>query len=367
MAGSSFGTLFQVTSWGESHGRGVGCVIDGCPAGLELSQEDIQVYLDRRKPGQSRYTTSRSEADQVSILSGVFEGKTEGTPIALMVQNTDQHSKDYSNLRDTYRPGHADFGFEQKYGVRDYRGGGRSSGRETIARVAAGAVAAKALGELGIRAEAYVKAIGPVVCRDGHFDKEFLKTSALQMPDPEAEKKAREYLDGCVKNLDSAGGVVECRIEGMPAGIGEPVFDKLDALLSQALMSIGAVKAVEIGDGISAAGSTGHENNDQYREDEESGRALKATNHSGGTLGGMSDGAPVIVRAHFKPTPSIAREQSALGADGHVHPLVITGRHDPVIVPRAAVVVECMCAITVFDLMLRNMASRMDNLRKIYS
>jgi len=366
MAGSTFGTLYRVTTWGESHGAGVGCVIDGCPAGLPLSETDIQKYLDRRKPGQNRYTTSRSEADQVKILSGVFEGKSEGTPISLLVENTDQHSKDYSNLADVYRPGHADFGFDKKYGFRDYRGGGRSSGRETIGRVAAGAVAAKALSSLGIRIAAYVTAIGPVECDPARYDMGHLSESPLQMPDAEAEKRAQDYLNTRIQELDSAGGVIECRIEGLPAGLGEPVFDKLDALLGQALFSIGAVKAVEVGDGVLAARSSGHENNDQFEEDAGTGQVRKVTNHAGGILGGMSDGSPVIIRAFVKPTASIAREQLALGADGHVHSLRISGRHDPVIVPRAAVVVECMCAVTVFDLLLRNMSSRMDQVQKIY-
>lgn len=364
MAGSTFGTLYRVTTWGESHGSGVGCVIDGCPAGLKLSEEDIQKYLDRRKPGQSRYTTSRSEADKVSILSGVFEGRTEGTPISLLVENTNQHSKDYSNLKEVYRPGHADFCFDAKYGFRDFRGGGRSSGRETIARVAAGAVAAKALSGLGVSVRAYVKSIGPATCDPAHLDFEHLKDSPLQMPDREAEKRAREYLSDCIKNMDSAGGVIECIADGLPAGLGEPVFDKLDGLLGQAILSIGACKAVEIGDGFSVTSLKGSEDNDQYGEKD--GSAVKLTNHAGGILGGISDGTQVVLRAHFKPTASIAREQRALGADGNVHDLTITGRHDPVIVPRAAVVVECMTAVTIFDLLLRNMSSKMENLRKVY-
>lgn len=365
MAGSVFGTAFRVMTWGESHGSGIGCVIDGCPAGLELSADDIQSYLDRRKPGQNRYTTARSEADQVRILSGVFEGRTEGTPISLLVENTDQRSKDYSNLKDIYRPGHADQGFDCKYGFRDYRGGGRSSGRETIGRVAAGAVAAKALRQLGIRAEAWVQSIGPVSCRYEHFDREHLLKSPLQMPDAEAERQAQEYLDDCIRRLDSSGGMVECRIKGLPAGIGEPVFDKLDALLGQAMFSIGAVKAVEIGDGCAAAKATGSSSNDQAGKLQD-GSAWRVSNHAGGILGGMSSGDEVIVRTYFKPTPSIAQQQQALGRDGKVHDLVIKGRHDPVIAARAAVVVECMADLVVFDLFLRNMGARMDRLMRIY-
>lgn len=365
MAGSTYGTLFRVTTWGESHGAGLGCVVDGCPAGLQLSEADIQSYLDRRRPGQSRYTTARSESDAVRILSGVFEGKTTGTPISLMVENQDQHSKDYSNLKDVYRPGHADYGFDQKYGLRDYRGGGRSSGRETIGRVAAGAVAAKVLSELGISVMAYTRSIGPVVCDMDRFDQKHLQESRLGMPDAEADEKAQEFLEDCMSRMDSAGGVVECVVSGMPKGVGEPVFDKLDAELGRAILSIGACKGVEIGDGFQAAKALGHENNDQYGAGGD-GQPVKLTNHSGGVLGGMSDGSPVLVRAAFKPTPSIARRQQALGADGRVHELVIKGRHDPVIVPRAVVVVECMTAVTVLDLLMRNAVCRMDRLKLAY-
>lgn len=364
MAGSAYGTLFRVTTWGESHGAGIGAVIDGCPAGLELCEEDIQKYLDRRKPGQNRYTTKRSEDDRVEILSGVFEGRTTGTPISLLIRNQDQRSKDYSSLKDVYRPGHADLGYDRKYGVRDYRGGGRSSGRETAGRVAAGAVAAKVLEQLGVTVSAYTASIGSVVCDPSAYDAEYLKDSPLSMPDAEAEQKAQAYLEECMAQRDSAGGTVHCVVRGLPAGIGEPVFDKLDALLGQAIFSIGAVKAVEIGDGLWAAMSTGSENNDMYRETADG--PEKISNHAGGVLGGISDGDAVLIRAAFKPTPSIAQVQSALNRDGTVQDLEISGRHDPVIVPRAVVVVECMTAITVLDLMMRNMSSRMDNLKKIY-
>ena len=364
MAGSVYGTLFRVTTWGESHGAGIGAVIDGCPAGLELCEEDIQKYLDRRKPGQNRYTTKRSEDDRVEILSGVFEGRTTGTPISLLIRNQDQRSKDYSSLKDVYRPGHADLGYDRKYGVRDYRGGGRSSGRETAGRVAAGAVAAKVLEQLGVTVSAYTASIGSVVCDPSAYDAEYLKDSPLCMPDAEAEQKAQAYLEECMAQRDSAGGTVHCVVRGLPAGIGEPVFDKLDALLGQAIFSIGAVKAVEIGDGLWAAMSTGSENNDMYRETADG--PEKISNHAGGVLGGISDGDAVLIRAAFKPTPSIGQVQSALNRDGTIQDLEISGRHDPVIVPRAVVVVECMTAITVLDLMMRNMSSRMDNLKKIY-
>lgn len=245
---SSFGNHFTVTTWGESHGKALGAVIDGCPAGLSLNEEDIQKFLDRRKPGQSRYTTARKEGDLVEILSGVFEGKTTGTPISLMVRNTDQRSRDYGNLAYSYRPGHADFTFDAKYGFRDYRGGGRSSGRETIGRVAAGAIASRILETLGISFCTYTKSIGPVEITD--FDAEEITRNAFYMPDASAASAAGAYLEECMKNQDSAGGIIECRIKNVPAGLGNPVFEKLDAVLAQAVMSIGAVKAVEIGDGF---------------------------------------------------------------------------------------------------------------------
>ena len=353
MAGSTFGTLFQITTWGESHGAGVGVVVDGCPAGLDLSEEDIQKYLDRRKPGQNRFTTKRSESDTVRILSGVFEGKTTGTPVSLFVPNEDHHSKDYGPLKEIYRPGHADYGFDAKYGIRDYRGGGRSSGRETVGRVAAGAIAAKILEKLGIRVQAYTAQVGPVICDPAGFDENHLSQSPLRMPDPEAERQAQVWLEECMKEGDSIGGTVECIAEGVPAGIGEPVFDKLDALLGHAIFSIGAVKGVEIGDGFAAAKARGSENNDRHDG---------GTNHAGGILGGISNGRPVLIRAAFKPTPSISRRQRALGTDGRMHDLEIKGRHDPLIVPRAVVVVECMTAIVLLDLLMRNMSSRMENL-----
>ena len=242
MSQSTFGKKFTVTTWGESHGKALGTVVDGVPAGLFLTEADIQTYLDRRKPGQSRYTTARNEGDEVEILSGIFEGQTTGTPISMIVRNKDQRSRDYGNIAQTYRPGHADFGFDSKYGFRDYRGGGRSSGRETIGRVAAGAIAARILKELGITLQAYTSSIGPVSCQSYH--PEIIPENSFYMPDMVAAEKAAKYLEKCMKEEDSAGGVVECRISGVPAGIGDPVFGKLDAAFAQALMSIGAVKAV---------------------------------------------------------------------------------------------------------------------------
>lgn len=363
MSGSTYGTIFKVTTWGESHGKGIGVVVDGCPAGLSLSEELIQPFLDRRKPGQSRFTTKRAESDSVQILSGVFEGKTTGTPISMVVFNQDQHSKDYSNIAELYRPGHADYGFDVKYGFRDYRGGGRSSGRETIGRVAAGAIASLLLAELGVSVLAYSRSIGPVEIQS--FDEAEIQNNRLYMPDAEAAEKAAAYLDACMEAKDSSGGVVECIVKGMPAGVGEPVFDKLDAKLGQAIFSIGAVKGVEIGDGFAAAQAKGSENNDAFSIGE-NGKIIKLTNHAGGILGGISDGSDIVIRAAFKPTPSIASLQKTVNRAGENVDLEIHGRHDPIIVPRAVVVVEAMTAITLVDELLMGMSSRLENVKKVW-
>ena len=363
MAGSSFGTIFRITTWGESHGKGVGVVIDGCPAGLSLCEEDIQKYLDRRKPGQSRFTTARAESDKVSILSGVFNGMTTGTPISLAVYNQDQRSRDYSRISDTYRPGHADFGFDVKYGFRDYRGGGRSSGRETIARVAGGAVAIRLLEALGITVQAYTRSIGPVEI--SRFDPSVLNKNPLYMPDAEAAEKASAYLAKCMEGQDSSGGVIECVVHHMPAGAGDPVFEKLDANLAKALMSIGAVKGVEIGDGFAAARSRGSENNDSFIIGDD-GKITKLTNHAGGILGGISDGTDILIRAAVKPTPSISRSQQTIDRFGSEKEISIHGRHDPVIVPRAVVVAETMTAIVLADALLCGMSAKMENVIKIW-
>lgn len=365
MAGSIYGRLFQISTWGESHGRGIGVVIDGCPAGLPLCEEDIQIYLDRRKPGQSKFTTSRRESDEAEILSGVFEGRTTGCPISILIRNQDQRSRDYSNIMDCYRPGHADYTFDAKYGFRDYRGGGRSSGRETIGRVAAGAVAAKLLGTLGIKVQAYTKAIGPVAVPEQDYNFDEINQNPLYMPSACHADRAQEYLNECIKAQDSAGGIIECVISGMPAGIGDPVFDKLDACLARAVMSIGAVKGFETGDGFGVSTLSGSTNNDAFTSSE--GDIYKKTNHSGGTLGGMSDKSPIVFRAAVKPTPSISRSQETVNKSGEDISLVITGRHDPVIVPRAVVVVESMAALTVADLLLTNMSARMDSVIRFYN
>lgn len=363
MAGSTFGTIFKITTWGESHGKGIGVVIDGCPAGLSLSEEDIQCFLDRRKPGQSRYATQRKENDSVEILSGVFEGKTTGTPISMLVWNQDQKSKDYSEIASYYRPGHADFTFDAKYGFRDYRGGGRSSGRETIGRVAAGAVAAKLLQQLGITCIAYTKSIGPVEAKS--FDVTSIGKNPLFMPDENAAKEAERYLKSCMEQKDSAGGIIECVIDGMPAGIGDPVFEKLDANLAKAIFSIGAVKGFEIGDGFHAAYANGSENNDNFYLSEQN--DIKThTNHSGGVLGGISNGSQIVFRAAVKPTPSIAATQKTVTNSGEEIEISIHGRHDPIIVPRAVVVVESMALLTIADALLLNMSANLEKIRKFY-
>lgn len=364
MAGSIYGRLFQISTWGESHGKGIGVVIDGCPAGLSLSEEDIQVYLDRRKPGQSQFTTGRKESDMAQIWSGVFEGRTTGTPISILVQNQDQRSRDYGNIMNTYRPGHADYTFDEKYGFRDYRGGGRSSGRETTARVAAGAVAAKILKELGIEVHAYTKAIGPVSVPENEYHPEEVFQNPIYMPSNAYAQKASAYLEECIKNQDSSGGIIECVITGMPVGIGDTVFEKLDANLAKAMLSIGAVKGFEIGDGFKAADTKGSINNDSFHTKD--GRITKDTNHAGGVLGGMSDGSKIIFRVAVKPTPSISQPQSTVTKDGENTEMIIKGRHDPVIVPRAVVVVESMAAITILDLLFTNMSARMDKLKSFY-
>lgn len=364
MAGSTYGTLFRITTWGESHGPAIGVVIDGCPSGLSLSEEDIQKQLDRRKPGQSKFTTKRNESDTAQILSGVFEGKTTGTPISVIVYNQDQRSRDYGKIKDCYRPGHADYTFDAKYGIRDYRGGGRSSARETTGRVAAGAIAKKILEQLGIDLIAFTRSIGDIRIPEAEYHYEDIAENMLYMPNNDYAKKASDYLESCIKNQDSSGGIVECRVKGMPAGIGETVFDKLDASLAKAVVSIGAVKGVEIGDGFEASKSHGSSNNDAFTC--QNGSVIKKTNHAGGILGGMSDGSELILRAAFKPTPSISKEQQTINTAFEDTTIAITGRHDPVVVPRAVVVVESMVAITILDQMMINMSAKMDALEAFY-
>lgn len=365
MAGSSFGTLFRITTWGESHGPALGVVVDGCPAGLNLDESDIQYYLDLRKPGQSSFTTQRKESDTVHILSGVFEGKTTGTPIALMINNTNAHSADYREIAGYYRPGHADYTYDAKYGFRDYRGGGRASARETAARVAGGAIALKMLGQLGIRVLAYTESVGGICASPEAFDPEEIFKNPLRMPDAGAAKAASELVEKKRAAGDSVGGTIACLITGTPAGLGDPVFEKLSASLARAIFSVPAVKGFEIGDGFAVSKASGLTNNDAFCTDQD-GSITKKTNHAGGILGGISDGSPIFFRAAIKPTPSISAMQETVTTDGQPLTVSIHGRHDPVIMPRAVVVIQSMAALVLADALLMNMTARMDNIEKFY-
>lgn len=365
MPGSTWGNNFKISTWGESHGKAIGVVVDGCPAGLSLQEKDIQAFLDRRKPGQNKYSTPRKENDHVEILSGVFEGKTTGTPISLIVYNQTARSQDYAQIAGYYRPGHADYTFDQKYGFRDYRGGGRSSGRETIGRVAAGAIAVNILKHLGIYLCTYTRKIAGVEIDPDHIDLSQINNNPLYMPDQKAAEQAANILNQCLADQDSAGGIIECQVTGLCPGIGEPVFDKLDACLAKAMFSIGAVKGFEIGEGFHAADLRGSENNDSFFFQDE--KVQKRTNHSGGILGGLSDGAPLIFRTAIKPTPSISKIQKTVNKQMENIDISIKGRHDPIIVPRAVVVVESMAALTILDLLMENMHSRLEYIEHFYN
>ncbi len=364
MAGSIYGNLFRISTWGESHGKAIGVVVDGCPAGLELCEEDIQICLNRRRPGQTAFATPRQESDQVEILSGTYLGKTTGTPISLIVHNQDQRSKDYSEIASYYRPGHADYGFDTKFGFRDPRGGGRSSGRETIGRVAAGAIAKKLLSHLGVTVTAYTYSIGPVTIDMNQFDLQAITENSVSMPDKSAVKAAEDYLTKMKEEGNSSGGIIDCIVKNFPAGVGEPVFDKLDANLAKAIMSIGSVKGIEIGDGFKVATKTGLENNDFFRFHGQ--KVTKKTNHAGGILGGMSDGSDIYLRAALKPTPSIHSTQETINQSHENIEINIEGRHDPIIVPRAVIVVESMVALTLIDALMMNMNAQLDNFLKVY-
>jgi len=350
MSGNSFGTIFKITTWGESHGPAIGVVIDGCPAGLKISNADIQKKLDRRKPGQSSITTRRDEADKVEILSGVFEGKVTGTPISLIVRNVDQLSKNYFELKDKYRPSHADFTYDAKYGIRDYRGGGRASARETIGRVAAGAIAKKILGKTEILA--YVKQIYKVKS-DISPEKVTLKqieSNIVRCPDKIAAKKMIKEIEKTRKSGDSLGGVIECVIRNVPVGLGSPVFDKLDARLAQAMLSIPATKGFEIGSGFACAEMKGSEHNDQMMISK--GKIKTLTNNAGGIVGGISNGMDIIFRVAFKPTASIYKKQSTITTLCKNTSLILEGRHDPCVLPRAVLIVEAMAALVLADELL---------------
>ena len=341
MAGSSFGHLFRVTTFGESHGGAVGVVVDGVTPQLTLRHEDIQAQLDRRKPGQSSVTTPRNEPDTVQILSGVFDGRTTGTPLMMILYNSDADPSAYHDIKDMFRPGHADYTYLQKYGIRDWRGSGRASGRETAGRVAAGAVARKLLQQRGVSILAYTLRAGGIGC--DVFEPDQIENNAMRACDPKAAARMMDKIAEVIKQNDSVGGVVECRISGVQAGIGEPVFDKLDAELAHAMLSIGAVKGVEFGAGFSAAEMTGSEHNDEMTSHG------FATNNAGGIIGGISTGDEIIFRLAVKPTSSIAREQKTIDVLGEERTIVTEGRHDACICPRIVPVVEAMACIVVED------------------
>ena len=351
MAGSSFGTLFRFTTWGESHGPAIGVVVDGVPSRLPLAEDDIQVWLDRRRPGQSRFTTQRQEPDRVEILSGVFEGVTTGTPVSLLIRNTDQRSKDYGEIKDIYRPGHADLTYDAKYGLRDYRGGGRSSARETACRVAAGAIARKVLGG-AVRIRGYMVQMGADRIDPARFDAEQIDSNPFWCPDAEAAARWEEQLLAVRKEGSSVGAVIEVVASGVPAGWGEPVYDKLDADLAKALMSINAVKGVEIGAGFASAAFRGEDNADEIRVRD--GRPHFLSNHAGGILGGISTGQDVVVRFAVKPTSSILTPRHTITRRLEETEIVTRGRHDPCVGIRAVPVGEAMVACVLADHMLRH-------------
>ena len=350
MSHNSFGHLFRFTTWGESHGPAIGAVVDGCPPGLVLSEADIQPFLDKRRPGTSRFTTQRQEPDQVRILSGVFEGKTTGTPISLMIDNVDQRSKDYSEVAKAYRPGHADYAYDAKYGFRDYRGGGRSSARETAMRVAAGAVARLVIPE--VRITAWVEAIGGDAIDPANFDAAEIDRNPFFCPDAAAAPRWEALVDDARKAGSSLGAVIACEAVGVPAGWGAPLYAKLDADLASACMSINAVKGVEIGDGFGAANLRGEENADAMRPGADGPQFL--ANHAGGIAGGISTGQPVLVRVAFKPTSSILTPVETIDRDGNATDIATKGRHDPCVGIRGAPVVEAMVALVLADHKLRH-------------
>jgi len=352
--GSSFGKIFRLTTWGESHGPALGVVIEGCPAGLPLGVEDIQTQLDRRRVGQSAVTSPRNEGDRADLLSGVFEGITTGAPISLITYNKDVDSSKYENLRDVFRPGHADYTYWAKYGHRDHRGGGRSSARETWGRVAAGAIARKILATAGVDIFGFTRELGGIAMET--FDRDEIERNVVRCPDAAAAARMVAAIEEVKEVKDSLGGIVEVRATGVPVGLGEPTFDKLDALIGQAMMSIPAVKGVELGDGFAVVRSRGSENNDAFVV--EDGRVRTATNTAGGTLGGISSGEDIVVRIAVKPTSSVARPQQTVDTNLQPRTIHVEGRHDPSVCPRAVPVAEAMLALVLADLWLRNQAAR---------
>jgi chorismate synthase len=355
---NSFGKQFVFTTFGESHGKALGCVVDGVPAGLKIDEAFIQAELDRRKPGQNEFATARKEGDEVEILSGVFEGVSTGTPIAMVIFNTNQKSKDYTNIKDLFRPGHADFTYYHKYGIRDYRGGGRSSARETAARVAAGAIAKLMLKELGIEVKSGVVAIDGIEGEARDF--EYAKSSEIYTLDRDKEDRQKEAILKAKNSHDSVGGVALVKIVNAPIGLGEPIYHKMDAQLANAMMSINAVKGVEIGDGAKSATVLGSQNNDPIRKDG------FTTNHSGGILGGITNGEDIDVKVYFKSTPSIFQNQQTVDIHGNEVECALKGRHDPCVAIRGSIVAESMAAVVVADMILLNMGRTIKNLKLVY-
>jgi chorismate synthase len=356
---NTFGNRFKFTSFGESHGKALGVIVDGVPAGIEIDLEFIQSEMDRRKPG-GKYATKRKESDTIEILSGVFEGKTTGTSLAMILFNENQKSRDYDNVKDLFRPGHADFTYFEKYGMRDYRGGGRSSARETVARVAAGAIAKLILKEVGIDVASGVCALNGIESTT-EYDFNLSKTSEIYALDASLEDEWKNQIDKARKEHDSIGGVVAIRATNVPAGLGEPIYYKLDSMLADAMMSINAVKALEIGDGIKSVTLNGSENNDQITKDGFS------SNHSGGILGGISNGDDINMKVYFKPTPSIFISQDTIDKNGNELKCNLEGRHDPCVATRGSIVAESMMAIVLADMLLLNMSSRIENVKKVYN
>lgn len=359
MAGNSFGNIFRITTFGESHGEAVGVVIDGCPAGMAIDLDALQLEMDRRRPGQSHITTQRKEADRVEVLSGIFEGKTVGTPIALLVRNEDARSKDYSHIKDKFRPSHADFTYQEKYGLRDYRGGGRSSARETVARVAAGAIAKQFLATLGITVQGYVSTVGNIDLTVPYqeLDLSVAETNIVRCPHPETAEQMITAIEAVRKAGDTLGGVVSCVITGTPVGLGEPVFDKLHADLAKAMMSINATKGFEYGSGFEGVRLKGSEHNDKFENLE--GHIRTTTNHSGGIQGGISNGMDIYFRVAFKPVATIMHDQESVNETGEATTVQGKGRHDPCVVPRAVPIVEAMAALVLADHVLRDRTTKL--------
>ncbi|MBK6265028.1 chorismate synthase [Marivirga sp. S37H4] len=357
---NSFGKIFKITTYGESHGVGIGVIIDGCPAGIPIDEELMRIDMQRRKPGQSKITTQRKEEDEVEVLSGVFEGESTGTPIALSIRNKDQKSKDYSHIKDSYRPSHADFTYDQKYGNRDYRGGGRSSARETAARVAAGAIAKMVLAHYKVSVQAYVSQVGSLRLEKSYqeMDLSEAENNIVRCPDQKMAERMIDLIDETRKNRDTIGGIVTCVIKNTPIGIGEPVFDKLHAVLGQAMLSINAVKGFEYGSGFEGVKMYGSAHNDAFTREGE--RTITRTNHSGGIQGGISNGEDIYMNVAFKPIATIMNDQESIDKDGNEVTVKGKGRHDPCVVPRAVPIVEAMAALTITDFILRAKTSKIE-------